>query len=301
MNVSRNEHTIAARCKVTGRGYWSGKRVTVKMNPASAGTGIVLVRTDVPGHPTCPAVATYRHDTALRTVLQHKAAKFQLVEHLMAALYAMEIDNCIVEIDTEELPGLDGSSGPYVEALQSAGLIIQASEKSRVVITEPLTVRNGDSWIHATPNESGQANFEYRLSFDDHGPIAAQQFRFKCSPSRFAREVASARTFVTQSQAEQLKSQGIAAHVSYQDLLVFGDDGIIDNQLRFENECARHKTLDLIGDLALTGVQLVGNFVSHRGGHNLNGQLAQKLLQMVNEQNALSDNTQPNNQENRAA
>lgn len=301
MNISRNEHTIAANCKVSGRGYWSGNRVNVKMTPASAGTGIILVRTDIPGHPSCPALATQRQDTALRTVLQRNAARFQLVEHLMAALYAMEIDNCIVEIDSEELPGLDGSSALYVEALQAAGLIIQAREKTRVTITEPFTVRNGDSWIHATPSENGDAVFEYRLSFDDAGPIKTQQFRFTCSPNRFAREVASARTFVTQSQAEQIRSQGIARHVTNQDLLVFSDDGVIDNQLHFENECARHKTLDLIGDLALSGVQLVGKFVSHRGGHNLNGQLAQKLIELADEQYAMNDISQPNNQKKRAA
>lgn len=291
VNVSRNEHTIATTCKVSGRGYWSGNNVSVKISPAPVGTGVVLVRSDLPGKPECLALASHRHDAALRTNLANGPARFELVEHLMASLYAMEIDNCIVEIDGEEFPGLDGSSAPYVAALQSAGLIIQAREKTRLVINEPMTLRSGDRWIKAAPLESGNSDrglalFEYQLSFDKRGPIPDQRFRFECSANRFAREVAPARTFVTQSQADALRAQGVAGHVTNRDLLVFADQGPIENKLRFKNECARHKTLDLIGDLALTGLQLVGEFVSYRGGHNLNGLMASHLIQLAQQQSS---------------
>ncbi|TWT87933.1 UDP-3-O-acyl-N-acetylglucosamine deacetylase [Stieleria varia] len=297
MNISRNEHTIATTCEVSGTGYWSGQRVRVVMSPARVGTGILLVRSDLPGCPSCPATAEFRHDAQLRTILQRGDAQFQLVEHLMAALYAMEIDNCIVEIDAEELPGLDGSCAAYVDALQNAGLIIQAAEKKRLVIREPFTIRAADRTISAAPAPNGVTEFEYELSFDHECVIPNQKFRSTCTPDRFAREIAPARTFITQSQAQTLRAQGVASHVTNKDLLVFGDHGPIENTLRYSDECARHKLLDMIGDLALTGLQLVGQFSSVRGGHNLNGTMATQLLQLAQQQTMSRSNTNPNSQQ----
>jgi UDP-3-O-acyl-N-acetylglucosamine deacetylase len=200
-----------------------------------------------------------------------------MIEHLMAALYAMEIDNCIVEVDGQELPGLDGSSRPYIEALSAAGLIIQAAERPRLVIEQVITLREGVSWITASPIATGVSHFGYQLVFDRPGPIANQSYGFSCTPIRFCRDVAPARTFVTRQQADALHQRGVAEHVAFDELLVFGDDGPIDNELRFRNECARHKALDLVGDLALVGVELVGKFISYRGGHQLNGRMAKAL------------------------
>ena len=283
VNISRNEHTIAAPCEVIGTGYWSGQQVRVVISPAKAGTGIVLVRSDLPGSPACPATVKFRHDAQLRTNLKRGQAQFQLVEHLMAALYAMEIDNCVVEVDGEELPGLDGSSQPFVDALQSAGLIIQAKPKKRLVIMRPITIENGVSCVSASPGPNDSSEFGYQLVFDHPSPIESQRFTFSCTPDRFARQVAPARTFVTMEQAKLLQAQGVASHVTPQDLLIFDTDGPVDNKLRFADECARHKTLDLIGDLALTGMHLVGRFSSHRGGHRLNGKLAGELLRLATE------------------
>jgi len=240
VNPSRNEHTIAVSCEVSGRGYWSGKEVRVIVHPAALGTGVRLIRSDLPAIPVCEALVSRRYDASLRTNLANGEAKFQMVEHLMAALYALEIDNCICEIDAEELPSLDGSSFEFVEQLGSAGLIVQAAT-----------------------------------------PIAPQAFGVELSPDRFIREVASARTFVTKVQADQIRESGLASHVTNQDLLVIGPDGPVDNKYRFRNECARHKTLDLIGDLSLAGVDLIGRFTSFRGGHNLNGQMASQLAELA--------------------
>lgn len=281
MRLSRNQHTIASACEVSGRGYWTAQNVRVVMRPAEKDTGILLVRTDLPDCPSCPAHVSHRTDASLRTNLSRGSAMFEMVEHLMAALYAMEVDNCIVEINSLELPGLDGSCRPYCDALASAGLVIQAAQRQRLVIEQMITLRDGDSWITASPVANGISHFGYQLAFDHPCEIATQSHGFSLSPHRFMRDIASARTFVTKQQADALHAQGVGKHVTYQDLLVFGEEGPIDNALRFSNECARHKSLDLVGDLALAGVELVGKFVSHRGGHQLNGKLATALHQIA--------------------
>lgn len=281
MIAVRNEHTIAASCEIHGRGYWSGRHVTVAIHPGAAGTGVQLCRSDLPELAPCPAHSRYRADARLRTNLQSGEARFQMVEHLMAALAAMEIDNCLVEVSGEELPGLDGSSLGYVEPLRAAGLIVQARPRQRLVIQQRYRVGSAESWIEAAPAKAGESYYEYQLSYDDQTPIAPQAFSIKLTPDRFIREVAPARTFVTAAQAADIRASGRGSHVSNQDLLVLGPQGPIDNQLRFENECARHKTLDLIGDLALAGVDLIGRFISFRGGHQLNGRLAAQLAQLA--------------------
>ncbi len=298
MIPSRNEHTIAASCVVSGRGYWSGREVHVAIHPAPTGSGIRLIRSDLESTPGCPATVEHRTDASLRTNLHCGQARFQLVEHLMAALFALEIDNCVVEVDGEELPGLDGSSLGFVEALRKSGLIVQASPRRRLVIEDTVRVGDGAGWIEASPSRTGKTCFEYQLSFDGPSPIPSQVYRVELTPRRFTREIAPARTFVTEDQAAQIRASGVAAHVTNQDLLVIGEAGPIDNQYRFTNECARHKTLDLIGDLALAGVDLVGNFVSFRGGHNLNGRMATLLAELSS---AKLCSKQPPNQRRAAA
>ena len=287
MNPSRNQHTLAVSCEVHGQGYWTGKYVRVAIHPASPNTGIRFVRTDLEEPNQCDASVEFREEASLRTNLQNGKVHLQMVEHLMSALSALEIDNCIIEIDGEELPALDGSSLGYAKALSEAGLIIQAAEKRRLVIQETIRIEKGSSWVQVRPALHGETYFEYRLSFDDATPIDSQTFGINLTPDRFLREVASARTFVTADQAAEIRSQGIAGHVTNQDLLVIGEDGPIENSYRFTDECARHKTLDLIGDLALSGVEFIGRVISYRGGHILNGQVAERLCEMAREQQTI--------------
>lgn len=277
----RNEHTIASACEVAGRGYWSGQDVRLRFLPAPGNTGIVFVRSDLTGQPQCPARVEYADSIQFRTNLQNGEARFTMVEHVMAALAGLEVDNCYVEADAEEMPGLDGSSQAYVAALQSAGLVIQAALKPQLVIEQPFQVRFEDTSIEVAPSTGRAACFGYRLAYDAFDAIPNQEFRFELTPRQFVQQVASARTFVTLDQAEQLRAAGIAAHVSNEELLVIGPQGPIDNAYRFGNECARHKTLDMIGDLALVGADLIGQFRSDRGGHRINFILAQQLSEMV--------------------
>ncbi len=274
----RNEHTIGSECVIAGRGYWSGREIVVRFRPAKIGTGVQFVRVDLAGHPSCPATSAYVSAQSMRTNLIRGDASFQMVEHVMAALYALEIDNCVVECSGEEMPGLDGSSLAYVEALQNAGMVMQAAARKRFMIERSFRVCDDLACIEVSPVSGRCATFEYRLDYGDHHPIVAQRFCHSLTPNNFVRELAAARTFVTHDQADRLKASGVGRHVTNRDLIVFDDAGqTIENELRFVDECARHKTLDMIGDVAMTGVDLVGRFVSYRGGHQLNHKMASLL------------------------
>jgi UDP-3-O-[3-hydroxymyristoyl] N-acetylglucosamine deacetylase/UDP-3-O-[3-hydroxymyristoyl] N-acetylglucosamine deacetylase/3-hydroxyacyl-[acyl-carrier-protein] dehydratase len=217
-----------------------------------------------------------------------------MVEHVMAALYALEIDNCIVETDGEEMPGLDGSSAAFVDALQSVGMVMQGAARKRFIVDRVFRIGDSTSWIEVSPSTVGCATFEYRLDYGDSSPIPAQSYTHLLTPTNFCRELACARTFVTAEQAVALRASGVGNHVTNADLIVFGADGsVVENQLRFADECARHKTLDLIGDIAMAGVDLLGNFVSYRGGHRLNGQVAAMLAQFASGSYMSSDVTLP--------
>lgn len=277
----RNEHTIATSCEVAGTGYWSGQNVCVRFHPAPISTGIIFVRTDLAGRPECPATNEFADGVRFRTNLVRGDAKFEMIEHVMAALAGLEIDNCIVESDAREMPGLDGSCNAFVHSLQSAGLVIQATSKPRLVITEVIRVESEGAFVEAIPNPNGCLRYSYSLDYGPDSCIRPQSFETNGSPRAFVRQVAPARTFVTLEQAEQLRASGVARHVTNQELLVIGDRGVVDNEYRFRNECARHKTLDLIGDLSLAGLDLVGQFHSHRGGHRLNGMLANQLASLA--------------------
>ena len=254
----------------------------VHVLPAAAGHGITLVRTDLPGQPECPADIRYQTETPLRTILVRDEARFEMVEHLLAALTALRIDNARVEIDACELPGLDGSSLAYVEALSESGLILQGSPVHPLVIDATYRVGNGTAWVQAAPPTGEVSRYEYRLSYDDDTPIPPQVFSVDNRPSAFIRGVAPARTFVTAAQADAIQSKGLALHVGPDDLVIIEPDGSPrGGPMRFVNECARHKTLDLIGDLALCGHSLLGDFTSFRGGHVLNGRMAKQLSNLA--------------------
>lgn len=277
----RNEHTIAERVQVTGRGYWSGQGITVRFLPAQTGTGIRFVRTDLAQRLEIPASMQTRSSQSLRTCLIANEARIEMVEHLLAALYGMEIDNCVVEVNGEELPGLDGSSAGYVHALRKAGLVMQAHRRKQIVVDRTLRLGDANHWIELAPSDDGRMHVEYRLDYGNESPIQPQSHRCAVTPDNFMRELAPARTFVTHEQAESLRARGVASHVTNRDLLVFGKNGPVDNLLRYPNECSRHKALDMVGDLSLVGADIIGCVTSHRGGHQLNGMLAEQISQLA--------------------
>lgn len=280
MRAFRFQQTLSRPCQVTGRGYWSSQPITVTFMPAPVGTGVQFVRTDLAGQPRVEAIADHRVDMSLRTRLVNGPAMVDMIEHVMAALYALRIDNVEVHCNNCEMPGLDGSSHAFVLALESAGRTQQKTQRATHVISQPMRVGNESQWVVAYPAPPSQGlTIEYQLDYGPDSSIASCAYTCPVSEFSFVNELADARTFLTKAEAEHLQSKGVAGHVTTRDLLVFGDNGPIDNELRYPDECARHKALDLLGDLALAGVDLVGRIVAHRSGHQLNAQLAGQLRQ----------------------
>lgn len=292
MRAFRFQQTLSRPCQVTGRGYWSSQPITVTFMPAAAGSGVQFVRTDLSGQPRVQAVADHRIDMSLRTRLVNGDAMVDMVEHVLAALYALRIDNVEVHCNHAEMPGLDGSSHAYVLALESAGRTQQKTERATHVIAQPMRVGDDSQWVVAYPAPPSHGlTIEYQLDYGPDSSITACSYCCPVNEFSFVNELAEARTFLTKAEAEHLQSKGVAQHVTTRDLLVFGESGPIDNQLRYPDECARHKALDLLGDLALSGIDLVGRIVAHRSGHQLNGQLAKQLRQtyLSSAQNKSSD------------
>ncbi|HBO46013.1 MAG TPA: UDP-3-O-[3-hydroxymyristoyl] N-acetylglucosamine deacetylase [Planctomycetaceae bacterium] len=277
MHRTRNQRTIRETVAVEGFGYWSGRDIRVEFRPAEANTGIVFVRGDLPDRPRIPARVAHRTDMPLRSNLQYGGARVEMIEHIMATFSGMQIDNCEVWVDEEEMPGCDGSCLAFVEALQSTEIVSQDAPRRRLAIHETVRASRGDAWIELRPGDGDGLVLDYRLDFGP-GPIGRQQLSLTMTPETFLRELAPCRTFLMQAEADQLRAHGLGRRVGFSDLLVFGHDGPIDNSLRFDDECVRHKVLDLIGDLALADCDLAGSAVAARSGHYLNAKVLQALL-----------------------
>ncbi|MCA9142389.1 MAG: UDP-3-O-[3-hydroxymyristoyl] N-acetylglucosamine deacetylase [Planctomycetaceae bacterium] len=274
----RSQHTITKPVVVTGFGYWSGQDIRVEFRPAPAGTGLVFVRKDIPSQPRIPALVANRIETPLRTTLVSHGVSVEMVEHVLAACAGLEVDNCEIWVDQPEMPGCDGSSQAFVDALTEAEIVAQDALRSRLVVTEVTRVGDEDSWVEIRPRPRGGFKVKYRLDYGSDNAIGRQTIELAVTPKTFRSELAAARTFLLESEAEWLRSRGLGTRVTTKDLVVFGDEGPIDNELRFEDECVRHKTLDLVGDFALAGCEIVGQVMAQRSGHRLNAELVRVLL-----------------------
>ena len=277
---TRNQTTIASSVSVSGFGFWSGRDVQLTFVPAESDTGIVFVRMDVPGHPRIPAVVQNRVNGPRRTTLVANGCPVEMVEHVLAALAGMQIDNCEVHIDRAEMPGCDGSSIAFVDAISQTEIVELDAVRKTIRVTDSIRVGDDKSWIQAEPVDSDQLELTYELSYDCPA-IGSQTFNSIVDPHQFKHNIASARTFVLLDEATQLQKLGLGQRVTYQDVLVFDDSGPLDNELRFADECARHKLLDMMGDFALSGCDLIGKFTASRSGHRLNSQMVFALLQQI--------------------
>lgn len=250
----------------------------VRFRSAPVNTGIVFVRSDLPEPKRIPAIVENRIETPRRTTLIHDGARVEMVEHIMAALSGLNIDNCEVWVDGDEMPGLDGSALAFVTALESAGIVEQKAARPQLVIDDITRVGNEECWVEARPARTRVLSVRYRLDYGSESPIGRQTLDMKINPETFRKELAPARTFILKSEADWLRQQGLGSRVTFDDLLVFDDTGPCNNPLRFEDECVRHKTLDLVGDLALSGCDLIGQVIAYRSGHRLNAELVKALL-----------------------
>ncbi len=234
---SRHQRTLAESVEVSGFGYWSGENATLRFQPAPADTGVVFVLQQPGRSPArIPAVLSQRIDAQRRTVLAGDGRRVAMVEHVLAALAGMQIDNCEVWCDAEEMPGCDGSSLAFSEALLRGGVVVQVARRRRLMVDKTIRVGDQWHWVEARPSDSGALSVRYELDYGP-GPIGAQQFAVELTTESFQRELAPARTFVLQHEAQAMRQAGLGLRVSQTDLLIFDQQGPMGNSLRFDNEC----------------------------------------------------------------
>ncbi|MCH2128467.1 MAG: UDP-3-O-acyl-N-acetylglucosamine deacetylase [Pirellulaceae bacterium] len=278
----RRQATIEKSVALQGFGFWSGRDVRVEFQPAAADTGIVFVRTDLERNPDIPVSIEYRTEAPRRTALTCNGASVEMVEHILAALAGLQIDNCRILVTAAEMPGFDGSSRDWVRILKSAGRTELDSDRDCLIVTERIRVGSDEVWVEATPSTDGKMSARVRIDYGSDGPIGRQTYELEITPAAFCQELADARTFILKEEAEWLVQQGLCQRLTAADVLVFDDEGPIENELRFSNECVRHKMLDLVGDLFLSQCDFVGHFVAHCSGHRLNAELVKTLLAEMN-------------------
>lgn len=274
----RHQRTPAAPTEVRGVGFVTGSRVRVRFLPAPADAGVLFRRVDLPGSHLIPARAAAVTGTQRRTTIGSPQHGVTLVEHLLAALAGLRIDNCTVELDGPEPPGLDGSATGFVNALNSAGVIWQSARRAIWATNEPIVLSAGGATIALHPIAEPGLRISYILDYGTHAPIPRQTHTIDARPESFIHRVAGCRTFLTEAESVTVRAQGVGRHLTPADVLVFGPRGVIGNRLRFADEPARHKVLDLIGDLSLCGFDLAGHVVAYRSGHALNVELARHLV-----------------------
>lgn len=276
----RPQSTIKRPTQVSGKGYWSGTCVDVEFRPASENQGITFVRSDLPSQPRIKAAVLNRVKGPRRTTLVENGRSVEMVEHILAALKGLQIDNCEIWVNQPEMPGCDGSSVVFADALLQAERVEQRALNPYMIIDSVIRVGDEDCWIQCEPTNGSGLDLTYQLEYWQPS-IGEQTYSLKITPSNFLDELASARTFVLESEANLMREQGLGQHVGYDEILVFGADGPIQNKLRFSDECARHKMLDVVGDLALTGVDIHGKFTAFKSGHRLNAMMARALIERL--------------------
>lgn len=274
-----NQKTIAQVVTLKGVGIHTGNKVTLTLNPAPTDSGVTFIRTDIAGAPRIKANVgslLLTSNLGRRSSIGNEQAQVQTVEHLMASLSSLGIDNIDVQIDNNELPGLDGSALNFVEILEKAGTVSQDKPRYVYTVKEPICIQEGASSITILPAKDFKIS--YTLNYD-HPLLSAQFLELPINVQNFKTQVAPARTFCLESEASELQNQGLGLGANYENTLVVGKTGVIKNKLRFDDEFVRHKILDLIGDLYLAGCPINGHVVALKSGHSLNLKVAQKIYE----------------------
>ena len=272
------QRTLSNSIKAFGIGLHSGEPIILKLLPAPPDTGIIFRRVDLDAAVEIKARAENVGDTTMSTSLTWKDVKISTVEHLLSAMAGLGIDNAYVEVDAAEIPIMDGSAGPFVFLIQSAGLHEQDAPKKFIRIKEKVRVPYNDAWAQVSPFEGFKVAFTGVWDHPvhkQHGTKASINF----NSTSFVKEVSRARTFGFMSDLEALKENDLALGASQKNAVAIGDDEILNEDgLRLENEMTKHKVLDAIGDLYLLGHNLVGSFEGYKSGHTVNNALLRELL-----------------------
>jgi UDP-3-O-[3-hydroxymyristoyl] N-acetylglucosamine deacetylase len=271
-----SQRTLRRQVSCAGIGLHSGKKVTLSLKPAPADFGIRFRRTDLGGSPDIPATLGNLVGINYATGLARDASSVETVEHLLAALVGLGVDNVAVELNHPEVPIMDGSAAPFVYLIQEAGLRTLNAPRRYLKVLRPVALSRGDKRIAFYPAD--HFKLTYSISFD-HPLLRYQSRTLRVTEESFVEEIAPARTFGFLKEVELLRQHGLALGGSLENAVVLGETGVLNNPLRFEDEFVRHKMLDAIGDLALVGYPIIGHVVAHRGGHALHTAIGGKLLE----------------------
>ncbi len=274
------QRTIAADVTVTGIGLHSGESCTVVFRPAQPDSGIVFVRTDLPGAPSIPSHPDHLCQRMRRTALAVGEVEVHTCEHFLSAAYGLGIDNLRVEMTAVEFPGLDGSAKDFVELLRGAGIVEQGVERKVFEVTEPIAVTDGKTSLIALPWKGG---LKITYTLDDHGGAlgGAQVVEVELTEQGFSEQIAPARTFCMKKEVEMLRAAGLGKGANYENTCVYDGTEVIGTTLRFRDEAARHKVLDLVGDLAHAHRRLHAHIIAVRSGHRENMLLVQELNRRI--------------------
>lgn len=271
----RSQRTLKNNITCEGIGLHTGQPVTMVLKPAPINTGIVFIRTDL-GNARIKAVATSTAATSYATTLSQNNVSVKTVEHLLAAFNGLNIDNVYVEINAEEVPIMDGSARPFVRLIADAGIQTQEAIRPALKVIKPLFVREGSKQLAIWPADT--TSISYFIDFN-HPLLKEQSLQYQPTEETFLREVSDARTFGFLSDVETLRAKGLAKGASLDNAVALNEDSVLNKDgLRYKDEFVRHKILDLIGDLSLAGMPIIGHIVAHKSGHGLNAQMVSKLL-----------------------
>jgi len=274
------QRTIAKEISCRGIGLHSGKTVEMTIKPSSADSGIIFERIDIPDSHKIKASFDNVIQTNMATTIGVNGCRISTVEHLMAALFGMGIDNALIQIEGEEVPIMDGSSAPFVALLDRAGVAMQDSSKRFFLVKKPIKVSDGNRSIQLHP--ANELRISYRINFD-HPLIKDQSYEMTFSKNSFIREISKARTFGFLRDVQTLWDNGLAKGGSLENAIVVDESGVLNNDgLRYKNEFVRHKLLDFIGDLAILGATVIGHFAVERSGHSFNQELLKAFMAQEN-------------------
>ncbi|MEF8788242.1 MAG: UDP-3-O-acyl-N-acetylglucosamine deacetylase, partial [Planctomycetota bacterium] len=289
--MGRPQRTIENTADISGKALFGGQETTVRLRPAETGTGVLFVRTDLPDNPVVPATVEALSDGFQCTMLCWNEVQIRSPEHLLSACRGMGVDNLMVELDSPELPAGGGNAEEYARALQDAGIVDQEEQAYCLELDDVVSISEGDASIVAMPSDDG-LNISYLLEFED-GEEPPQAYSFSLDNDSYLDEIAPARTFATDAVEREFRQRSIGGGVTDDNAVVVRSDGTVqkplsqeETSLRFPEECARHKVLDLLGDLMLTNMDLQANIVAIRSGHDLNAAFAKRLSRLREEKEA---------------
>ena len=275
------QRTIKKPVTVTGQGLFSGQPCRMRFLPAKDDEGITFVRADLQEPVRISAQIANLANRARRTSLMNGSACAETVEHVLSAIWGMDIDNLTVEMYAGETPSIDGSPLAFAQALEDAGLEELHTIKRVCVIEEPVAVAEGQGMLAALPGPDDCLDILYDLDYSEMPSIGRQVIGFRLGQDDFLKLLAPARTFLLEREAREFQAQGLGEHLTTKDILVMSPSGPIENELRFRDEHVRHKVVDLIGDLSLLGQHLRGRIVAYKSGHELNHHLVRRLVETL--------------------